>query len=526
MSVVFLAMAFLSLIAAYNLYDAWTWMQHEERKRIMSNAESCAEQQRSRYETTENLLRSLSLFRFADQIDTSEFYEYMRAVYSSYSGYLRFEVLSTEGIRLRMAGEPGKTGGAPPEEIRRRFYFREAIKNRDFVVGELLDSYPGDAAIPTAMPIIDGSRHIQAVLVAVIDLGSEEPALNVLHRNYQTEILLFDRRGKLAYRYPESKDKKAELPLNGRDLATAIGDAETKISFPSRDSAGQDKLCAMVKLRASEDQPAYLYVLAVSPKKGFADFLTSQYMPQLAATILSFLLSLWLAARSGRRFFASGLEILAVRTRKIKHGDLSSRIESIEGCREIQILADGMNSMLDSLEAGNEKLRELSNTDELTGLCNRRKFYSLAEEEMKRSARSRDAFTIVLVDLDHFKTINDTYGHAAGDAVLKSFAAILRANTRKTDVTARFGGEEFIILLPETDQNGAMAVIEKIRGVCEADTVIFHGRHIRYTASFGAHVRNPDEAKKDGPSLESVVKKADEALYQSKNNGRNRISFK
>lgn len=162
-------------------------------------------------------------------------------------------------------------------------------------------------------------------------------------------------------------------------------------------------------------------------------------------------------------------------------------------------------------------------TDELTGLFNRRMFNYLMEREINRSRRYTRPFSLVMIDIDHFKKINDTWGHPAGDAILRELGALMRENFRKLDVPVRYGGEEFACLLPETPLEEAIQVAERFRIVVEQNA-FRHGRQrIPVTVSLGvAAVGGGPNA--DTMTAEDLLRFADRALYQAKQNGRNRIA--
>lgn len=168
------------------------------------------------------------------------------------------------------------------------------------------------------------------------------------------------------------------------------------------------------------------------------------------------------------------------------------------------------------LEKVNAELESLATTDGLTGLRNHRAFQERLAEEVTRANRYQTALSVVLLDVDQFKTYNDTYGHPAGDEVLRKVAGLLRENARETDVAARYGGEEFILILPETEREGATIIAERIRGAIES--AAWPDRAV--TASLG--VATLGLTHDNGSAL---VTGADEALYRSKASGRNRVTF-
>jgi diguanylate cyclase (GGDEF)-like protein len=164
------------------------------------------------------------------------------------------------------------------------------------------------------------------------------------------------------------------------------------------------------------------------------------------------------------------------------------------------------------LEEANLRLAEASRTDALTGLPNRRGFLEVADHEMKRSIRAKQPFSVVMLDLDHFKAVNDRHGHAAGDKVLQIAASHLREVLRSEDLVARWGGEEFILLLPNTNGELGVFVSEKARRAIAS--LSFEGIPDRITASFGVAMHH------SGQTLEATIAAADRALYQAKEAGR------
>jgi diguanylate cyclase (GGDEF)-like protein len=168
------------------------------------------------------------------------------------------------------------------------------------------------------------------------------------------------------------------------------------------------------------------------------------------------------------------------------------------------------------LEAANAKIEKLSRTDELTGLANRRAFFEYLESLLAQAARQGVALSVIMMDIDHFKSINDTYGHDVGDVVLRHVAGILAAGCRREDLAGRFGGEEFVVALPHCDASDGYAFASRVREALEASEAV-PGESRRVTASFGV------SSYKQGDDRGSMVRRADEALYTAKTRGRNRV---
>jgi diguanylate cyclase (GGDEF)-like protein len=187
-------------------------------------------------------------------------------------------------------------------------------------------------------------------------------------------------------------------------------------------------------------------------------------------------------------------------------------------------MGDRMQSRLstlnETLRCKQEELCYLATTDVLTGLCNRRSFMELAQQELERSGRHNLSLSLLLLDVDRFKLVNDRFGHQAGDMVLKHIAETGRSTLRKIDVFARFGGEEFVVLLPETGLEGAAVVAERLRMNMADYKILVGDRMLSYTASIGVASCRGTAL----PDLGALIKAADEALYASKNKGRNMVT--
>jgi len=201
------------------------------------------------------------------------------------------------------------------------------------------------------------------------------------------------------------------------------------------------------------------------------------------------------------------------------HGKIT--FGTLENISERKAEQEKKEQLIQELLDLKKKLEVSVRTDPLTDLPNRRGLAEKLEYEKIRFDRSKNPFTIIMGDIDQFKEINDTFGHDAGDQILTDIARMLSDNSRKQDIVSRWGGEEFIILLPETDLGNGAILAEKLRDKIEKEVFTYQDKKIPVTLSFGLSVYNKKDMKTD-----DVIKQADQRLYEAKNSGRNKVVFK
>jgi len=172
------------------------------------------------------------------------------------------------------------------------------------------------------------------------------------------------------------------------------------------------------------------------------------------------------------------------------------------------------------LEGANEALAILSQTDGLTGLFNRIHWESCLQAEYKRWTRTKTTASLIMLDIDFFKKVNDGYGHMVGDEVIRHIAALIKHHVRETDTAGRYGGEEFTILLPDTDLKNAYIMAERLRKAVESSVVKYNDIELTYTISLGIA-----EVSETFSSYEAWIECADAALYQAKESGRNKVGL-
>ncbi len=228
-----------------------------------------------------------------------------------------------------------------------------------------------------------------------------------------------------------------------------------------------------------------------------------------------YIFTILLTGRDSRESILAGLEAGAddYLVKPVDEAELLARMKTGWRIAELEL----------RLRTAREEAVKLSLTDALTGVNNRRHLTDSLPGEVTRARRFGRPLSVVMCDIDHFKRVNDTYGHAAGDAVLREFAALLVQQLRvDIDWVARFGGEEFVLVLPETDLAGAVLAAERLRAAVAALAVVFEGQTIRVTSSFG--VASVGLAWPEGPVAEQLLTQADQCLYVSKKLGRDRVT--
>jgi diguanylate cyclase (GGDEF)-like protein len=217
-----------------------------------------------------------------------------------------------------------------------------------------------------------------------------------------------------------------------------------------------------------------------------------------------------LTVRSEKRDLLQGLEVGA-------DNYLAKPIDPEELLAHI-LAGERVLNLQDELIASREEVRFRAAHDALTGIHNRVTIIESLKRELSRQSRERHSFGVILIDIDHFKHVNDTYGHLCGDEVLQALALRVKGCLRPHDAVGRFGGEEFLVIAPNADASGTRSVAERIRGVIESKPTVTQAGEVRVTASLGAAVSTGAQ----GSDPQTLLRIADEALYRAKEKGRNR----
>ncbi|MFA5164668.1 MAG: diguanylate cyclase [Candidatus Omnitrophota bacterium] len=370
-------------------------------------------------------------------------------------------------------------------------------------ISDIYFSSDGQPLITIAAPIFDYDsfgRRI-GVLVTAVKLRSLWPTLDGTKVGEKGMIVVTDRKGELVYRSGEVKtgnvgnDRTVKLALEGRTGSVNYGNMLSSYM----------PLTGMVTGSVVVKQPAREALYGVAKMR-------SQSMILL---VLSIMVAIAIGLVLSNSMLISVRKLL-VGTKIVAEGDLGYKID-IKTDDEIGELARSFNAMTVELK----KQRERAITDELTHLYTHSYFLETLKAEVYRSKRYRVRLSLMMLDIDHFKSFNDNYGHQVGDEVLIKISDMLKSSLRESDVASRYGGEELVVLAAETDKEGIYILAERVRKKIAEDVIVeYEDKKLRVTVSIGVTTLTEDDIKRD-IFPDDFLKRVDMALYKAKDKGRN-----
>ena len=396
----------------------------------------------------------------------------------------------------------------------RLLLFLKNVQKNDFpdISNPYLSKKSDVPAIAMAVPINDRNGRFIGFLIGSI----------YLTRDYFFEEVMGQKIGNNGYLYLFSTDRtmilhpdkkrilKQDVPLGANKLYDeAIEGFEG--SGETINSLGVPQIASFKRLRTVDWilATAYPQDEAYSPIRRMR---TSLLFAAVLITLLSIVL-VWLLTRK----ITTSLNSFTEQVRNIsEHPDVISEIH-IDSNDEVTLLASTFNSLMHKLTLTRNTLEKLTRIDHLTGLFNRRHLELEAPKLISLSKRKNASTAVVLIDIDHFKNINDTVGHEAGDTVLVDLSHILQNVVRPYDLLVRYGGEEFLVLLPLSSSQEAMEFAERIRSTIQGTPISVNHEELSLTVSIGVYVAEQIH------NLQEAIAYADDALYKAKNNGRNQV---
>lgn len=370
--------------------------------------------------------------------------------------------------------------------------------------------------------IFSGSRDALRTLAEAAQKGDSE----IL------SVAILDERGNILTRVGDSSSQA--VTLDKGEYSIDLADRLILLMPIARTVLPMDDLYTAASLTGSDEKRIAGYVVLEVSRQRLVEIRNTQTLIGLDIALGGLLLGVWLALRMARGITRPLGHIIDV-VERIGRGELDARVNKDEAAI-LQSLGFNINAMAERVNLAHGELQQkilhateelrkrkeeaelLARIDVLTGIPNRRAFMQAAEQEVMRAQRYGSKLSVAVLDLDHFKGINDTYGHAMGDRVLISRAKVLSHAMREVDIMGRLGGEEFAILMPDTPLSEAIQAVERMRLALEQNPVKADGQLIRSTASFGVA-----EYPGIDPTVDGLLAKADGALYVAKARGRNRV---
>ncbi|WP_457664949.1 diguanylate cyclase [Thiolapillus sp.] len=430
---------------------------------------------------------------------------YLSLVRNQYSQYKKLLVFSNEGKLIVQEPADGDTPALPDDWL-------QQLHTRQMIIGDFhgRDKGPGTT-----------------LMLGVAVSSGNDRLLGILGVEVFPHALLDVMQSILA----ESEDRGSNAVLS---LITDDGRVLLSTAAPGESRATDRRNLRMLfsnpgQLATYERSDGVTVVGMLAPVSGYPwAVLMEKRRGALFADIermrnLSLLVVLGLVSVIG--FFAWGLargivgplRELTAAARQVADNNLDVQIP-VRRRDELGFTSKVFNDMVRQLKQSRERLELLSTIDSLTQLPNRKALMEGFAAALMRFQRHPRAFSLLMIDIDHFKVINDEHGHLAGDEVLRHVASLLREQTRQVDVVGRYGGEEFLALLDETDREAARLVAERIRTVIADSSVHYQEKEMSVTVSIGvAEIIGPDETR------EQLIDRADKAMYQAKQQGRNRV---
>lgn len=485
------------------------------------------------------LLSKTPLFR-DEPLDSPEFGSSLERLKNSYPYYSWIGLTDNAGmVRAATSGHLlGQSVAQRPWYIHGKADVFVGDVHEALLLSKLLPSEGPDPIrfIDFAAPVIDANGQLRGVLASHAHWRWAGEVLEVVKpsnaNSLGLDIFIIDSRNQIIY--PERMPGKITPPTEA-DVLGAGSDGFLNWG----ETASYLTASASIKDPVSSVPLGWKIVVRQPEATVVADVRRIQRSVLVSSGLAGviFLVMIWLGANRISRPLGS----LTDDARRIARGERNVVFEVDQGALELRQLSSALQSMYemllqqkDSLERSNQELeakvaerteelersnRELeglARTDALTGLSNRLEVEERLASEFARFQRSREPYSILVMDVDFFKSVNDTFGHAAGDKVLQQLGEIIRQNVREVDVVGRVGGEEFLVLLPMTRLPQALLVAEKIRHAVSVASIEPVGR---ITISIGVQEAGPDDSSK-----ESAVKLADQWMYHAKKAGRNRIA--
>jgi diguanylate cyclase (GGDEF)-like protein len=516
--VLFAALPALVLIS-YNTWDARVKAAAHARENLQRLVTQAAQQQAQIVEGARQTLVAIAQAPFALHDDFARCNQYLAGILARSSGiYHSMGIYRADGLLVCNA-VPWQGRIFSPD----RLYVSLAKSTGKFAIGEYqVGRVTRQHGINFGYPLADARGNVIAVAFVALDLAWINRMAAAVPLPERAILTVIDRDGVVLARHPaleESTGQKLRVP---RVLEAALAGRNEVIQAIGTD--GVDRLYAFEGVTENPDGTIPLRVIVSLPLSTVLDDVNALWVRNfiyLGIVTILLLAGAWYGAEI---LMLRNIRILLDATRDVQAGRLGARTGLVHGKDELAQLGAAFDAMAHALEKRDADLQRATHdlqqqaiTDPLTGLYNRRFLYEVLPRELARARRKNAPVAVMMIDIDHFKRVNDTYGHEAGDLVLKEIACLIKAAVRASDVCCRYGGEEIAVVLPEAPIEGAQRRAEALRTAVEKLEIDYPGqKRISVTLSLGVAVY-PDH----GGDADSLLRAADVALYEAKSAGRN-----
>ena len=499
-------------LTVYNSFDQRSSAASQARSDLVNLARIGAQQQFQIIEGAKQLLIGFSLVPADLRNERARCNDYVRQVLQKTAG-----LYSSMGLY------------GPDGEVKCIGSFLDRTAQRAAESGQLsIGEYP---RVPLAKPdgftlsypILDAQRNVIDVAFVVLNLAEFGELATRLPLAEATVLTVIDRKGIVLARNPTGKDIIGN-PVNSALVPENVFTSSNGVFTGTSPENGQ-QLFAYESVAETVGGPPALRVLASVPLSVVYADANETLIRSLMGVLVLTLLLLVGSYYGAERFFLRNVRTLLDAAKRLRTGDLSARTGMRYGNEELSQIGKAFDEMAETLQERQKRidnaivtLHQQSITDSLTRLHNRRYLYETLPREIVRAKRNGATIAVVIVDLDHFKRINDNYGHEAGDMALRWVGNVLAKAVRGSDVVCRHGGEEFCLALPEASAESAHMKAEEIRAELEGMKLDYCGQPLQITASFGVAVYPVH-----GEDADALLRHADEALYDAKECGRNQV---
>jgi diguanylate cyclase (GGDEF)-like protein len=417
----------------------------------------------------------------------------------------------------------GYTSGVG-SSVRDRLYVRLARETGQFSIGEYqIGRATRRAGINFGFPVMKNGA-LEGIAFLALDLGELQQSAAKLPLPPQGVLILVDGNGTIVSRQP-SDEGRVGIKVRSKAVHESLMAAGSGL-FEGPGSDGVTRLFATEPVVNNPDGSVALKVSISVPKHLVFEHADKELARDLAGILIATVLLIVVGRYTAERYVLRDIRVLLRTAQCVRAGDLTARTGMRAGNAELRQIGGALDDMADALQERDRQLQHAmgklvtqATSDALTGLCNRRHLQQHLPLELARAKRHGEPFALIMVDADHFKRLNDTFGHDAGDVALKEIANTLKGNIRASDLTWRYGGEEFVVVLNNAGLPGARERAELIRAAIARLDLRHDGRSIgSVTVSIGVAV-----FPHHGGDTETLVRAADVALYEAKAAGRNRV---